>query len=233
MPPSPAGGRKGRLRIRRTWELDFGAAAGASGTPPPTMRCCEFAWPFHSSKAPSPIPSPSGGGCRPQGRQERENAAEPRRGKDRSGGGCATVLPLANGHVLPLPSSASRGIGGCHLPPLGEGKGGCEFAERGSLTLALLRERRDAAPYNEMLRIRPAFPFIQDALSHSLPQRGRVPPTRAAGEGERSGTATRKRPQRRRVCNGFTARKRSGSPSSVIRLAGDRRMPPSPAGHRR
>ena len=72
-----------------------------------------------------------------------------------------------------------------------------------------------------------------DALSPSLPQRGRVPPTRAAGEGERGGTATWKRPQRRRVRNGFTARKRSRSPSSVIRLAGDRRLPPSPAGGRK
>ncbi|MBR3861613.1 MAG: hypothetical protein IKM84_07010, partial [Oscillospiraceae bacterium] len=31
------------------------------------------------------------------------------------------ISPLASGHVLPLPSSASWGIGGCHLPPLGIG----------------------------------------------------------------------------------------------------------------
>ena len=45
MPPSPAGGRKGRLRIRRTWRLTFGAAAEpATGwTPFPTRRC------FHAS----------------------------------------------------------------------------------------------------------------------------------------------------------------------------------------
>ncbi len=123
------------------------------------------AGPFHLSKAPSPIPSPSGGGCRPQGRPERENVTEPRCGNDRQLRGKATVLPSASGHVLPLPSSASRGIGGCHLPPLGEGKGGCEFAGRGSLPLALLPGRRDAAPYNKMLRIRPkAFAWEESAV---------------------------------------------------------------------
>ena len=84
--------------------------------------------PFRSSKAPSPFPSPSGGGCRPQGRQERENATGPRRGNDRSGGGARTNRASSSGQVLPLPSSASRGIGGCHLPPLGEGNGACGFA---------------------------------------------------------------------------------------------------------
>ena len=44
-----------------------------------------------SSTAPFPIPSPSGGGCRPQGRQERENVAGPRRGNDRSRGGYAHI----------------------------------------------------------------------------------------------------------------------------------------------
>ena len=94
-----------------------------------------------SYRALSPGPSPSGGGCRPQGRRESENVAGPRCGNDRSRGDMRTVLPSAGGHVLPLPSSASRGIGGCHLPPLGEGNGGCEFAERGGLTLVLLRDR--------------------------------------------------------------------------------------------
>ena len=41
-----------------------------------------------------------------------------------AGGICERFLPSAGGQVLPLPSSASRGIGGCHLPPLGEGKDG-------------------------------------------------------------------------------------------------------------
>ena len=59
-------------------------------------------------------------------------------GNDRSRGGMRMMIPSAGGHVLPLPSSASRGIGGCHLPPLGEGRGGCAFAERGSLSLVLL-----------------------------------------------------------------------------------------------
>ena len=123
------------------------------------------AGPFHLSKAPSPIPSPSGGGCRPQGRPERENEAEPRCKNDRNRWDMRTILPSASGHVLPLPSSASRGIGGCHLPPLGEGNDSCEFAERGSLPLALLLGRRDAAPYNKMLRIRPkAFAWEESAV---------------------------------------------------------------------
>ena len=63
-------------------------------TPPPTMKCCKFAWPFHSSTAPSPIPSPSGGGCRPQGRQERENAAGPQCGNDRNRGVCKRFYRL-------------------------------------------------------------------------------------------------------------------------------------------
>ena len=110
------------------------------GTPPPTLRCCGFVEAWVSSKAPSPIPSPSGGGCRPQGRQERENVTGPRCGNDRNRGRMRTIFPSAGGHVLPLPSSASRGgsadatfprwgkalfrhspHGGCHLPPLGIG----------------------------------------------------------------------------------------------------------------
>ena len=69
MPPSPAGGRKWRLRIRRTWRLSSvllpgapgsarptidgcGFAGGGAclwrccrgvGTPPPTIKCCGFA----------------------------------------------------------------------------------------------------------------------------------------------------------------------------------------------
>ena len=63
-----------------------------------------------SVRPPSPIPSPSGGGCRPQGRQERENVTGPRCGNDRRGK--ATILPSASGHVLPLPSFALR-----QMPP--------------------------------------------------------------------------------------------------------------------
>ncbi len=86
----------------------------------------------------------------------------------------------------------------------------------GCLPLVLLPGRRDAAPYKEMLRIRRTWllifgaaarragvgapymkafrmrrtiEFVEGALTHSLPQRGRVPPTRATGEGERDGTA--------------------------------------------
>jgi len=108
-----------------------------------------------SSKAPSPLPSPSGGGCRPQGRPERENAAGPQCENDRSRGGMQRFLPFASGHVLPLPSSASRGIGGCHLPPLGAGKGGCEFAGGGAWLWCCCAARRVGAPYNELTRIRP------------------------------------------------------------------------------
>ena len=140
-----------------------------AGTPPPTLRCCGFVEAWVSSKAPSPIPSPSGGGCRPQRRQERENVAGPRCGNDRSRGDMRMISPLASGQVLPLPSSASRGIGGCHLPPLGEGNGGCGFAGRGGLFLVLLPGRRDAASYIEMLRIRRSLGVIQGALTHSLP----------------------------------------------------------------
>ena len=47
----------------------------------------------------------------------------------------------------------------------------------------------DAAPYNETAPNLPDVTFIQGALTPSLPQRGRVSPTRATGEGERDGTA--------------------------------------------
>ncbi len=52
--------------------------------------------------------------------------------------------------------------GGCHLPPLGEGKDGCGFAGGDGLSLVPLPGRRDAAPYNETLRIR-RNAFIQEA----------------------------------------------------------------------
>ena len=85
--PSPSGGKKWRLRFRRTWCLPLGLLLGCRDAAPykGALRM-RRAFPFRSSKAPSPIPSPGGGGCRPQGRQERENAAGPRRGNDRGGG---------------------------------------------------------------------------------------------------------------------------------------------------
>ena len=74
-------------------------------------------------------------------------------------------------------------------------------------------------------------PNTHSALTISLPQRGRA---------SRSGRRGRTRRERNvemtadaGICNDFTVRLRSGSPSSVIRLAGDRRMPPSPAGGRK
>ena len=143
-----------RLRIRRTWRLSLVLLRGCRDTAPyiEMLRICRTwrlslvllrgapykkilrirqAWRsstafpiFGFPKVPSPGPSPSGGGCRPQGRPERENVTEPRRRNDRSRGSMQTNFPSAGGRVLPLPSSASRGIGGRHLPPLGEGKGG-------------------------------------------------------------------------------------------------------------
>ena len=53
----------------------------------------------------------------------------------------------------------------------------------------VLREKGLPFPRNEMLRISLVFPFIRGALTQSLPQRGRVSPTMATGEGERDGTA--------------------------------------------
>ena len=103
-----------------------------------------------SVRPPSPIPSPSGGGCRPQGRQERENVTGPRCGNDRNCWGMRTIVPSAGGQVLPLPSSASWGIGGCHLPPLGEGKSGCGFAETLSCGKVLLRNAGDGIPYKAL-----------------------------------------------------------------------------------
>ena len=153
MPPSPAGGRKWRLRIRRGWRLGFGvaarragigapykgglrirrtfsivfgAAAGAVGTPAPT-RC------------PLPFPPPAGEGAAHKGgrrgRTWRDLAVE----MTAAVGVGQRFLPSASGRVLPLPSSASRGIGGCHLPPLGEGNDGYGFAGLGRLLLVLLR----------------------------------------------------------------------------------------------
>ena len=139
MPPSPAGGRKGGCGFAGRGGLSLVLLRGAPGSADPTKERCGFVGLLLSSKAHSPIPSPSGGGCRPQGRPERENVAGLRCGNDRSRGDLRTILPFASGHVLPLPSSASRGIGGCHLPPLGEGKDGCGFAGRCGLSLVLLR----------------------------------------------------------------------------------------------
>jgi len=52
---------------------------GAPGSAHPASARCGCAGHLMSSKAPSPVPSPSGGGCRPQGRPERENVTGPRR----------------------------------------------------------------------------------------------------------------------------------------------------------
>ena len=135
-----------RQRIRWTFQLVVGTPAwGRRGRRPLQIT------------SPSPFPSPSGGGCRPQGRPERENVTEPRCGNDRNRGSMRTILPFASGHVLPLPSSASRGIGGCHLPPLGEGKGGCEFAVGGIKPLPdAAGDVGDAIPYGRV-RIRPSL----------------------------------------------------------------------------
>ena len=88
--------------------------------------------------------------------------------------GEARVLPFASGQVLPLPSFASRGIGECHLPPLGEGKDGCEFAKRSGLTPMLLRgigHGLDSVPYvaPQSAKMLPdfrrgAFPCVGTAL---------------------------------------------------------------------
>ena len=43
MPPSPAGGRKWRLRIRRTWRLSSVLLPGAPGSARPTKKFCVFA----------------------------------------------------------------------------------------------------------------------------------------------------------------------------------------------
>ena len=151
------------------------------GRIPPRCRArCGCTGPLRSPRMPSPIPSPSGGGCRPQGRQERENAAGPQCGNDRSCGGMRTVLPSASGHVLPLPSSASRGIGGCHLPPLGEGNVGCGCDGRFCFSLAAAagtghgpdaapsiallshveRDKQKTVPFDSQLFYRKRLPFI-------------------------------------------------------------------------
>ena len=157
MPPSPAGGRKGVCGFAGRCGLSLVLLRGAPGSVHPTKERCGFVGLLRSSKAPSAIPSPSGGGCRPQGRPERENVTEPRCGNDRNRGSMRTILPFASGHVLPLPSSASRGIGGCHLPPLGEGKGGCEFAVGGIKPLPdAAGDVGDAIPYGRV-RIRPSL----------------------------------------------------------------------------
>ena len=73
------------------------------------------AGPFHLSKAPSPIPSPSGGGCRPQGRPERENAAEPRCKNDHSRGEYANDFTVCKRSRSP--SSVIRLAGDRRMPP--------------------------------------------------------------------------------------------------------------------
>ena len=55
--------------------------------------------------------------------------------------------------------------------------------------VAAARRAGVGAPYMEAFRMRRTIEFVEGALTHSLPQRGRVSPTRATGEGERDGTA--------------------------------------------
>ena len=57
---------------------------------------------------------------------------------------------------------------------------------------AAARRAGVGAPYMEAFRMRRTIEFVEGALTHSLPQRGRVSPTRATGEGERDVIAMRK-----------------------------------------
>ena len=131
-----AGGRAMSYRVLRGKDKSF-PYRGVCANSPEVGGIKAFS--ARGFPAPSPIPSHSGGGCRPQGRPGRENVTESRCGNDRNCGSIRTIFPSASGHVLPLPSSASRGIGGCHLPPLGEGRGGCEFAVGWGTGKVLLR----------------------------------------------------------------------------------------------
>ena len=85
---------------------------GTWRTPSPAYKCCEFAERGRLSKAPSPLPSPSGGGCRPQGRPERENVTGPQCENDRNRGECANDFT-----VCWRSRSPSSVIRLCRMPP--------------------------------------------------------------------------------------------------------------------
>ena len=74
--PSPTGKYRG---FAGGGSISLVLLPGAPGSAHPASARCGCAGHLMSSKAPSPVPSPSGGGCRPQGRQERENVTGPRR----------------------------------------------------------------------------------------------------------------------------------------------------------
>ena len=57
------------------------------------------------------------------------------------------------------------------------------------MSVHVLRGKGKPFPYNGTAANSPDMALVKGALAHSLPQRGRVPPTRATGEGERDGTA--------------------------------------------
>ena len=78
-----------------------------------------------------------------------------------------------------------------------------------------------------------AFPTKHGVLTHSLPQRGRCRPQGRQERENVAGPRCGNDSERGEYANDFTVCWRSSSPSSVIRLAGDRRMPPSPAGGRK
>ena len=126
-------------------------------SPFPAMRCCAFAGRGGHPKRPHPFPPPAGEGAAHKGGR-RGRTRRDRNVEMTAAGGKATVLPLASGQVLPLPSSASRGIGGCHLPPLGEGNDGCGFARGWLKTGVLLRGAPGSA--------RPTKPCITQKTQH-------------------------------------------------------------------
>ena len=102
--------------------------------------------------------------------------------------------------------------------------GGMQIHRRLAISLPQLRwsgHGLDADPYKTK-RPLPVPPPAGEGVAHKGDRRGRTWRDRNAEMNATGGCA-----------NDCTVCWRSGSPSSVIRLAGDRRMPPSPAGGRK
>ncbi len=140
-----------RLRIRRTCRLAFGAAARRALQ----GERCGFPGLFRSSKAHSPIPSPSGGGCRPQGRQERENVTGPRCENDRNRGGMQRFNRLQAVRFSLFRHPPRGGSADATFPRWGK-EGGLRIRRTWELVFGVTARRANpGAPYDELPRIRP------------------------------------------------------------------------------
>ena len=138
----------GPLRIRRTWRISFVAAAWNAGDGVPYRAAAdspdvELIQSFFClrvfCKRPHPFPPPAGEGVAHKGDRRGRTWRDRDVEMTAAGGICEAFycLPAVTFSLF----RHSPG-GECHLPPLGEGRGGCECAGHGGFPLALLPARR-------------------------------------------------------------------------------------------